>query len=144
MTVASAWCRAASAVSRSAWGCGMLGDQFLLAIRGQLRQFQSRLGIREIAFALVNDRRIRRRIDLRDNLPGLDLGIKIRVELKDIAGNLAAHLDVDHGIERSGGRHDLGDVSTSDGSGLILDRIGMRVFEVPPTHRRQRREAPEP
>ncbi len=106
-------------------GGGMLSYQFLLAIGGQLREFQCRLGVREIAVALMHNRRIRRRIDLRDNLPGLHLGVKIGVELEDVAGNLAAHLDVDHRIKRSRGGHDLGDISAGDGSSLILHGVGV-------------------
>ena len=114
-------------------GGGMLIHQFLLAIGRKLREFQSRLGIGKIAFALVNNRQIRRRIDLRHLLPRFHLRIKIGVELEDVPGNLAAHLDVDHRIKRSRGRHDLGDISAGHGRGLVLHGVGMRVFEVPPS-----------
>jgi len=66
------------------------------------------------AWALARSLRLRdrclkkRRINLRDYLACFDLRIKIDKQLRDVAGDLAADLDIDHGIEGAGRGDHLG------------------------------------
>ena len=73
------------------------------------------------------------RVDLRHDLPGFDGRVVVGKELLDIAGNLAAHLHVQHGIQRARGRDSLCDVTPRDGDRLVVDLIGAAVVPIPPT-----------
>ena len=81
---------------------GFPGKQLLRAHCVQFGQLQCSLRAGKIAFGL-SDRGLKKgRINLRHDLAGFHLRIKIREQLRDVPRDLAAYLYVDHGIECAG------------------------------------------
>src|SRR5262249_45642364 len=72
-----------------------------------------------------------RRVQLRHHLVGFDQRIEIGVELQNIAGDLAADLDVDPGVQLAAGGHRLDQIAPGCRRGLVLRRFGMIPREIP-------------
>ena len=109
---------------------GVLVDQLLFALGRQLRQFQRRPGIGQVALALVHVGQVDRRVDLGHDLVGFDLRIPVREELLDIPGNLAAHGHVEHWVQGAGGSHDLRDIALGHRRRDVLHLFAVRAFVV--------------
>src|SRR5439155_928046 len=94
-------------------------------------QFKASSGIGQIAFGLVDGGLECSRVQLSHDLVGFHLGIVIREKLLDVAGDLAADLDIDDGIQLAGGSNNLSEVSTRHEAGLVLGSIVMVAREIP-------------
>ncbi len=70
-------------------------------------------------------------VQLRDHLVGFDQRIEIREEFLDVAGDLAAELNVKDGIQLAVGGYGLGQVPARDQCRLILRRVGVVLAEIP-------------
>ena len=103
---------------------GLIGDskEVLRALRVHPCELERGLRVGEIAFGLSDRGLKKRRINLRDHLAGFDLRIKIGKQFRDVAGDLAADLDIDHGIERAGCRDYLRQRTAGDRRRLKIRR----------------------
>ena len=113
-------------------GRGVLGHEFLFSGGGELRQFERGPGVGELAFHLVDDRPVGRRIELRDDLPGFHRRIKVGEKFLNDARNLATHGDVNHRIERAAGGDDLRHRAAGHGGRLILRGVSVPAVQPPP------------
>src|SRR5207244_65982 len=81
---------------------GFPGKQLLRALCVYPCELERSLRAGQIALGL-SDRGLKKsRINLRHDLAGFHLRIKIREQLRDVPRDLAAYLHVDHGIECAG------------------------------------------
>ena len=71
------------------------------------------------------------RVDLRQQLPGLDLGVEIHQHVANLTAHLRAHGHQGHRVERATGGHHRLQIAPGDFAGAVL-------------HRRQRRTRPPP
>ena len=118
-------------------GCVVVGirdefaiEQRLRALRFHLLQFEGGFGVGQVPFGLMNGGLEDGRVQLGDDLVGFDQGIVVGEQLGDVAGNLAADLDVEDGIQLAAGGHHLGQIAAGDARSLILRRLGVVVLEV--------------
>ena len=95
--------------------------QTLIAFVGQCGVFQRSFRICQLRLSLRHILLVRRRINLRNQLPVRYVGIKVNVQLFDDAGNLAADLHVFNRIDLAIRSDALHQVSFRRRRGAILD-----------------------
>ena len=98
----------------------LLFHQFLSARCIEFRQFERRLGARQIPFRLCYGCLKKNGIDLRDSIARFHLGIKIGKQLLDVARDLAADLHVHDRIQCAGGGNGLSYRAPRHGHSLII------------------------
>ena len=95
-----------------------------------LGEFEPRLCVGEIRLGLHHVRFECGRLNLREDLAIGHFGIKVHKQFLDRAGNLAAHLDVDHRRQIAVGRHGLNDFAACEDRALEIQLHILRAFDV--------------
>ncbi len=97
----------------------------------RLLQFEVGPGVGQIPFGLMHVGLEEGRVQLRDDLVGLDQGIEVGEELDDVAGNLAPDLHIEHRDSTVPlAVTSLDHIAAGDGRSLILRRLGVILLEI--------------